>query len=647
VRRTTWLPILLFAMTLPACGLLDSPEKQLHRAEAALEGGRFGEAVVTLRSLAESKPDRAEVLLLLARALFLQGAAEEARGVLQKAEERGASPQSVAAVRAEWLVADNEFAALGKMAEDGSVPFDDMRRQYYLARSLQGLRRIPEALSIYLDLLKTQPASPDLYLRIAQSHLYHDRVQLAQAALDKALDLPPPAGETRSQSEAWLLKAELARRAGDLTAASQAFDKALEAAPRQFGVVQQSRLISIAAAQALRSGDLARAREYHGRLAQLVPQALVVPIIKGQIELAEDHPDAAVGPIQRLAQQNPDNPTVRALLIAALVRTGSLELALREANALVAQSKDAAYAARIVELLRSASALPTGTAERSLALATTLSTLDQPILAHLELEGALARDPELTALEVALVQLEVRSGRLKEALARASKVAEAHPDSEPAHVLHAEVLSASNDFSASAAIYEQLWKRRPSGPLALSLAQARVQAGKLADASEPLAAWLRNHPADFVVRHSLAAVLQQAGRLEDATKEFEGVATASPSAHPLRVVALNNLAVLYGKKGDPRALRLARMAYEGGKSVPAIQDTYGWLLVQHDNLKEGLPLLESAAEAMPGSAETRYHLAFGLARAGRRGEARALLTDVLRTDAFEGRAQAEQLLATL
>ena len=110
---------------------------------------------------------------------------------------------------------------------------------------------------------------------------------------------------------------------------------------------------------------------------------------------------------------------------------------------------------------------------------------------------------------------------------------------------------------------------------------------------------------------------------------------------------LNNLAWLYSQKHDPRALEIAKKAFELAPKSPAIADTYGWILVENDRAVEALPLLKVAA-ALPGaSAEVRYHLAVAQARADEREEARVALRRLVAEPGFEGAAEARKLLAEL
>jgi len=80
-------------------------------------------------------------------------------------------------------------------------------------------------------------------------------------------------------------------------------------------------------------------------------------------------------------------------------------------------------------------------------------------------------------------------------------------------------------------------------------------------------------------------------------------------------------------------MSLAQRAYEAAPSNPAVQDTYGWALVENGEVGRGLDLIRQAAKAMPGNAEIQYHLGTALARQGEVDEARRVLEGVIAAEA--------------
>lgn len=627
--------LLTLCLCLAGCGLAGGVDKQLQRGKAALERGDYGEAVVLFRDLSDRRPQDGGIWLLLARALFQQGDIAAAERARQAAVEHGAPPQDLAELELQWRIAAGDYPFVLDRTDNEAVPLDARARRYYRARALQGLRRIPEALTIYHELAQQQD-SADLQLRIAQCHAFHGRERLALRALRAA----------PGSAEGWLLRMTLARRQGDRAAEKEALRKAIETAPGQLTAPQQAEILAAAVDQALRAGDVTEAREYYSKLASLAPQAPVTRMVAGQIRLFDAPDTELIADLRRLTQEQPDNAPVRGMLIAALLRAGVLEQALLEANALASQVPDREEPKRLQQAIRNAADQPADSVTRQLALADAFTALQQPVLAREHLRDAVQAHPDARGLRAALAQLEIATGRGTEALKLMQPIVGSTPEPAMLMVL-AGAQSASADHAAAVATYERLWAASPSGPLAIALTQARYRAA-VKDPEEPLREWLRDHPRDVAVRMELAMALQRTGDHAGAAEHYRRVLAQVSAGATVRSVALNNLAEAYARLDDPRALETARAAYEEAKEWPPVQDTYGWQLVKAGRAAEALPLLQAAAEAVPTAAAIRYHYAAALARTGRGEEARALLADILLDEqGFDGRADAERLLASL
>ena len=122
---------------------------------------------------------------------------------------------------------------------------------------------------------------------------------------------------------------------------------------------------------------------------------------------------------------------------------------------------------------------------------------------------------------------------------------------------------------------------------------------------------------------------------------------AALQAEPNHAPTLNNLAWLYGERGDERAIDLGRRAHEAQPDNPAIADTLGWLYLQRGDAATALPLLALAAEALPNQLEVRYHWAVALADTGDTATARRVLEELAGGASFPSQAEARQRLAAL
>lgn len=180
-----------------------------------------------------------------------------------------------------------------------------------------------------------------------------------------------------------------------------------------------------------------------------------------------------------------------------------------------------------------------------------------------------------------------------------------------------------------------------------ALVVAQFNAARLAGLANPqkvIESWLVQQPQDVPARIALAEYLGTSGATDRAIAEYEGALKALPG----NAILLNNLAVQYQKQGDARALATAEQAYSAAPNNPAIQDTYGWLLVETGSLDKGLQLLRSSAKAMANVPEAQFHLGAALAKKGETAEARRLLEQVVAGQATDDiKNEARRVLGTL
>jgi putative PEP-CTERM system TPR-repeat lipoprotein len=258
------------------------------------------------------------------------------------------------------------------------------------------------------------------------------------------------------------------------------------------------------------------------------------------------------------------------------------------------------------------------------------------------IQKALDLDPDGIAANSMMAGVDLQDRRTQDALARVARVRKAHPDSAMAAMLDGEVNLSLRNGEAAARAYATSYKLQPSVGAAIRGFRARSMAG-MPDAAAPLLDWLTRQPRDFGARLVLAQELQRQGKNRDAIAQYERVVTdGAPNA-----LALNNLAWLYQSAHDERAQSVAKRAYDMAQGVPAIADTYAWILVDQRRAAEALPILERIVAGPGATAEMRYHLAVARARTGKKDEARADLKRVLAEPGFGQPADARKLLAEL
>ena len=243
-------------------------------------------------------------------------------------------------------------------------------------------------------------------------------------------------------------------------------------------------------------------------------------------------------------------------------------------------------------------------------------------------DGALAVDGNLQSALYLAATTALQGGKVERAAGYVERLRRIAPDAPVSMRIEGDLAMAQKRYTDAVGYYD---KALAGGGDSLLVA-ARYRAGRLAGMKNPdkvLHDWIARRPEDTTARILLAEYYEQTGAAAKAVREYEAVLVRAPK----NAVALNNLAVIHQRNHDPRALDLARRAYEAAPASAAIQDTYGWLLVEKGELDRGLEMLRSAARAMRGSPEVQFHFGAALARKGLDAEAGPVLEKVARGDA--------------
>jgi Flp pilus assembly protein TadD len=270
--------------------------------------------------------------------------------------------------------------------------------------------------------------------------------------------------------------------------------------------------------------------------------------------------------------------------------------------------------------------------------------------AALDLPGAIVSIGEARKLDPTNVQIAAEEVRLlgkrspEDGLAAARKTAAELPDRADAQALEGDYLRQAKRPADAMAAYERAFQSHPSLLLADRVANAAARAGKPAEGAKVLADWADAHPGDVGAKLLLAASNLQQKKYAEAKPLYETVLKAQPD----NILALNDLAWLYQRDGDARALDLAKRAYAQAPQTPAFADTLGWIMVQKGDVPNGLRFLQQARLGMPADLGVQYHVAFALDRAGNKAEAVDTLKKALAAGKdFDEKKDAESLLATL
>ncbi|MEO9576806.1 MAG: tetratricopeptide repeat protein [Tateyamaria sp.] len=226
----------------------------------------------------------------------------------------------------------------------------------------------------------------------------------------------------------------------------------------------------------------------------------------------------------------------------------------------------------------------------------------------------------------AVLQTQLRAGKLDEARAYLDEQMEATPEDPSLRMMNAALLLSEGNENASEAELRAIVDEFPNAinPINQLYLQLR-RAGKTEEAKALLASSLEALPDATRLLLYRAADLEQEGDVEGAIAIYEQLYDLNSS----NVTIANNLASLLSTFRDDeetleRAAAVARRLR--GTEIAAFQDTYGWIAYRQGNFEEALKYMEPAAAGLPENALVQYHLGMTYVALERSKEATAALT---------------------
>jgi putative PEP-CTERM system TPR-repeat lipoprotein len=261
------------------------------------------------------------------------------------------------------------------------------------------------------------------------------------------------------------------------------------------------------------------------------------------------------------------------------------------------------------------------------------------------LQKALTDRPDFLPAQALLADVELRQGEPAKAEQRARQIVQKHPRLAIGHSLLGDVAAARNQPAAAIEAYRRAHQVEPSTDTLLRLFGRLATQPDGVKTAPPLAdQWLKTHPRDRAVRRALADHHARNANYAAARTAYEALLALAPNDGP----ALNNLANVLLRTGDPKALETAERALAQNPTEADYIDTVGWAAYRSGQLDRALQLLRDARLRKPDSPDIRFHLATVLAQVGRRNEAREEIELALRGGREWGdAAEAEVLLRGL
>lgn len=596
--------------------LAEQPNNELAKrvlAATKLKLGDPKDALATLLPLLEQRPDDVKLLALTSQAYQQSGNYPQALKTLDQAESLDPNDPTLKQQKAASLL------AMGKpdqaMAElEQAVKLSDKDTHADVSIIAMHLQRneFDKALTAIDALEKKLPNKAFIHNLRAAAFLGKKDKTSARKSLERALALDPKY-EPAATSLAYLELSE-----NHVDAARKRFEGILAQTPNNLQAMLA--LADIALLNKQEKDHVA----WLEKSVKTHTQAVQPRVLLSRYYLNKNEPAKALALAKEAVSNNPNDPNAIDFLAAMQLAGNNPNGAIDTYKKLIAKAPNS------------------GEAHYRLALAQI--TAKNPAEGRTSLNRALTLRPNLIPAMDTLIRLDLEEKQAGAALQWAKKIQALQPNASLGYEREGDILMAQNQAAMAAKAYQRAQSSQATSLGIIKLHTALTRAGDTKSAQAKLDEWLKANPKDISARYYLASQALLQGQDKLAIAQFEEVLRQRPD----NAKTLNNLANLYQRANDPRALELAEKAHKLTPQDPAIQDTLGWLWVEKGKPEQGLDLLAKAASQAPKIPTIQYHYAVALARTGDKAKASAVLQRTLggRVDFPEAKA-AQELLAKL
>jgi putative PEP-CTERM system TPR-repeat lipoprotein len=296
-------------------GALEANEKKLTAAERAFE-----EAL-------RRSPNDMEALFGLARVMLARGDRVEAIRTLEKGRAADAKAGAVRLALAQLHLEDgNRIRAEEMFNEAQRLEIENPRLRASLGDLALRLRRAPEAVSIFEQLVKDLPNSAGMHVALARAYVLARRPADAERANAQALKLDPKSWQ------ALALAASMAVDAGNLDRA-----RSHVAELRRLGA-PAGLLATLEGDIAIRSGNIAEGARLFAAANAATPTSELAIKEYAALRAAND-PDSDL-PLRKWLERQPTDTSVRFFLAQELMQKGDSAGAIREYETILTSNPD-------------------------------------------------------------------------------------------------------------------------------------------------------------------------------------------------------------------------------------------------------------------------------------------------------------------
>lgn len=529
----------------------------------------------------------AQILALAGEARMREDDPSSATDLFQKAAELVPTSSAFRTRLAmSRLAAGEEAAAIKELEAASAKDGKDFRADLALVYHFLAEKEFDKALAAIAALEKKLPDSPGTFNVKGMALAGKGDFIQARKNFERALSLKPD-----------LISAAIRLAALDIQ------EKNLPAARNRYQAILDKDRNNIPAMIGLAELAMMEKKEnehltWLERASKANPSAFTPRLYMANYYLGKNQPRKALAVANEMITAKPDSPEALALL-------GRVQLAAGEKqNALSTYTK-------------LANTLPKS-AEAQYELAKAHAAMGNEKAVRATLSKALELKPDYIDALTTLSKLETRTGNPAEGTRLAREIQNRTPQSHIGFDLEGDALMAQKRYDEAATLYEKALAKGKDSKLIIKRHHALLRSGDSKKADSMILNWLAQAPQDQISRAYLAESYQQRQLNQQAIAQYQILFKAKPD-NPM---VINNLAILYQKEKDPRALALAEKAYQLNPEQATYADTLGWILVEQGQVPKGLEFLEKAAKLEPKNPEIRIHLAHALVQAGQTARAR-------------------------
>lgn len=231
------------------------------------------------------------------------------------------------------------------------------------------------------------------------------------------------------------------------------------------------------------------------------------------------------------------------------------------------------------------------------------------------------------ATSVAIIRTQISNGQVDRALAYANQLLSQQPDNPDVQFINGSVQVLAGNTAAAETTMRHLVAEDPARVQAwMTLVRIVSTDPKRTEETEKLIAEAQKTAPDLPeLKWAKAGILERKGDIPGAIAIYEALYKDN-SGNP--IIANNLASLLSANSADPDALNRAELIARRlrGSTVPAFQDTYGWIAYRRGNYAEAEPELVKAAAGLPDDPAVQYHLAMTYLALEKKSEALSQFT---------------------